>query len=79
VEVDGHELHDRTKAQASYDRRRDRDLTLEGYRVVRFTGSDVFNHAYECAEDIDFQVNDLAAMVLDKNTERGMLGELIYG
>ena len=79
VEVDGHDYHDRTKEQASYDRKRDRELTLEGYRVVRFTGSDVFNHPAECAEDIDWQLNDLAQKILDNYRDRGSLEELIYG
>ncbi len=79
VEVDGHDFHDRTKEQASYDRRRDRELNLLGYRVVRFTGSDIFNQPYECAEDIDFHIDDLASMVLHDYTERGKLQELIYG
>lgn len=79
VEVDGHEFHDRTKQQASYDRKRDRELTREGYRIVRFTGSDVYNEPGLCAEDIDYHINDLAAMVLNDYIERGKLKELIIG
>ena len=79
VEVDGHDFHERTKQQASYDRRRDRELTLEGFRVIRFTGSEVYNHPYECAEDIDFQINDLASSVFKEFVERGKLEELIIG
>jgi hypothetical protein len=32
VEVDGHAYHERTKEQASYDKKRDRDLALEACR-----------------------------------------------
>jgi hypothetical protein len=32
VEVDGHDYHERTKEQASYDKKRDRDLALEACR-----------------------------------------------
>lgn len=79
VEVDGHDFHDRSKAQASYERKRQRDLTLEGYRVIRFTGSDVFNNPEECAEDIDFHVDDLASEILDAYVQTGHLRELVYG
>lgn len=42
VELDGHDFHERTKEQAARDKSRDRDLTLLGWRVLRFTGSDVW-------------------------------------
>lgn len=79
VEVDGHDYHERTKAQASYDKKRDRDLILEGYRVIRFSGSDVYNHPHECAEDIDFHVNDIASQVFYDFVKQGRLEELIIG
>jgi hypothetical protein len=79
VEVDGHDFHDRTKHQASYDRKRDRELTLMGYHVIRFTGSDVYNDPLECVEDIDLQLNELARMVLDNYRAQGKLEELIFG
>lgn len=79
VEVDGHEFHDRTKQQASSDRTRDRQLTLDGYRVVRFTGSDVYNDPEQCAEDIDFHINDIASNVFDDYFKTGRLEELIAG
>jgi hypothetical protein len=79
VEVDGHDYHERTKEQASYDKKRDRDLALEACRVIRFTGSDVFRNPEQCAEDIDFQINDLASLVLRDFGDRGKLEELITG
>ena len=39
VECDGHNFHERTKDQASRDRTRDREMTLAGFKVMRFTGS----------------------------------------
>jgi hypothetical protein len=58
VEVDGHDFHDRTKQQASYDKEQDREITLEGYRVIRFTGSDIFRDPYKCVEDIGFHLDE---------------------
>ena len=51
VECDGHEFHE-TKKQAALDRRRDRELQLLGYDVFRFTGSEIYNCAPECAMDV---------------------------
>lgn len=52
VEVDGHDWHERTKEQASRDKRRDRALTGAGLTVVRFTGSDVYHDPLKCATEV---------------------------
>lgn len=43
VEVDGHDFHERTKEQARRDRQRDRDLTAEGWIVLRYTASEIYD------------------------------------
>ena len=58
VECDGHEFHERTKSQASRDKSRDRTLQRQGYRVFRFTGSDIFNGSHGCAHEIIGAVMD---------------------
>jgi very-short-patch-repair endonuclease len=60
AECDGHDFHEKTKVQASRDKRRDRDLQRLGYKVFRFTGSDIRGDARGCASDVldaimDFQ------------------------
>lgn len=52
VEVDGHDFHDRTVDQATWDRKRDRYLALGNWRVVRFTGTEVHRGAFTCASEI---------------------------
>jgi very-short-patch-repair endonuclease len=52
VECDGHEFHERTKHQAARDKKRDRFLTAQGYRILRFTGSEIFASAQRCAADV---------------------------
>jgi very-short-patch-repair endonuclease len=52
VECDGHDFHERTKEQAARDRRRDRDLTAAGYKVFRFTGSEIFRNPKACVSEI---------------------------
>jgi hypothetical protein len=49
VECDGHDFHDRTKEQARKDRSRDRILQTLGYRVFRYTGSEIWSDVFKCA------------------------------
>lgn len=66
IECDGHAFHEKTKAQARKDRSRERALTALGYRVVRFTGSEIVGNARSCAAEImsmvmDFQTSTITA------------------
>ena len=47
VELDGHEFHQKTKQQVQKDKEKDRFLISEGYTVIRFTGSEVYNYCYD--------------------------------
>jgi very-short-patch-repair endonuclease len=51
VECDGHAFHERTKEQAARDRSRDRVMTLAGYTVMRFTGSELHRDLMNCVAD----------------------------
>src|SRR5690606_25396634 len=51
VELDGHDFHERTRQQASYDRARDRELLRQGVPTIRFTGHDVYRDANQCARE----------------------------
>lgn len=53
IECDGHDFHERTKEQAAKDRSRDRELSLQGYRVLRFTGSELYRDADKCACQVE--------------------------
>lgn len=52
IECDGHDYHERTQQQAAYDRARDRELTRAGATVTRFTGSEIYRDAEQCARDV---------------------------
>lgn len=52
IECDGHDFHERTKDQASRDKRRDRDLQAAGFTIYRYTGSDVWRDPFGVAEEI---------------------------
>lgn len=52
VECDGHEFHEKTKAQAERDKKRDRDLQAAGFAVYRFTGSQIYRDPQQCGDDV---------------------------
>ena len=52
VECDGHDYHERTKEQAAHDKSRDRFLVAEGYRVMRFTGYEIYRDPLKCAREV---------------------------
>lgn len=60
VECDGHDFHERTKEQASHDRRKDRALQDAGFKVFRYTGSDVWKDCMTAAHEIADQARKLA-------------------
>jgi very-short-patch-repair endonuclease len=51
IECDGQEFHS-TKEQRTHDANRDRYFMKEGWKVIRFTGSEIYNHAWQCVQDI---------------------------
>lgn len=52
VECDGHDFHERTKAQAARDRSRDRMAQSRNVQVYRFTGSEIHRDAWGCAGQV---------------------------
>jgi hypothetical protein len=52
IEVDGHLFHEKTKVQATKDRRRERAIQKVGYFVVRFTGSEVISNSRKCVQEV---------------------------
>jgi len=52
IECDGHDFHEKTKEQASKDKKRDRDLQKLGFMVFRYSGSDIYRNIDVCVEEI---------------------------
>lgn len=52
IECDGHDFHEKTKQQAQRDKERDRNLQMAGYRVIHFTGSEVFKDPGKCVREV---------------------------
>ena len=61
VECDGHAFHERTKEQAARDKKRDRDMTSAGFKVLRFTGSEIYRDPETCAREVSKFLDALAA------------------
>lgn len=57
VECDGHDFHEKTKEQARHDKKRDRYFTALGWKVLRFTGSEIFNDPEEVSSEIFSHLN----------------------
>lgn len=51
VECDGHDYHEKTKAQAQRDKSRDRSLQSLGIHVFHFTGAEIFRDPLRCVEE----------------------------
>lgn len=52
VECDGHEFHEKTKEQVARDNERDMNLKMNGYDVIHFSGSQIFNDPLKCAFEV---------------------------
>jgi very-short-patch-repair endonuclease len=48
IECDGHDFHEKTKEQAQHDKKRDREMQAAGYKVYRFTGSEIWKSRGRC-------------------------------
>lgn len=52
IELDGHEFHEATKAQATWRNRRDRALQASGWTVFRISGSEFWHRPYESVDEV---------------------------
>lgn len=66
VELDGHDFHDKSKQQRSYEKARDRALIKAGYRVLHYTGSDIFADPFAVAHEVLVMLGG-DALTLDSN------------
>ena len=65
VECDGHEFHEKTKAQAERDKARDRAMQRAGFPVFRFSGSTLWSDPLGCAgEALDMLLSPRRGMHL---------------
>jgi len=51
IEIDGHDWHEKTKEQASSDRKKDRKFLASFAPTIRYTGSDIYKDPDSCVVD----------------------------
>jgi hypothetical protein len=51
IELDGHDYH-KTKEQRTNDAKRERELKLLGWDVIRFTGSEIYQDVTKCVAQV---------------------------
>lgn len=71
IECDGHDFHQKTKAQVKHDNERDFDLKMAGYEVLHFSGSQIYNDPYKCVDDV---IDFIHSRVTDKEEVLKELG-----
>ena len=52
IECDGHDFHELTKEQARRDKKRDRQFQTYGYKIMRFTGQEIYQDPFLCAKEV---------------------------
>ena len=50
LELDGHDFH-KTRQQRTRDAKRDRYLQMNGWQVIRFTGTEIHHDVLGCIEE----------------------------
>lgn len=52
VECDGHDFHEKTKEQVEKTNQRNFDLQKEGYEILHFSGSQIYQNPIKCASAV---------------------------
>lgn len=61
IELDGY-THHSSHARFTQDRKRQRDLIRDGWRVLVFSGTEVFHHAERCVDEARATIEQLAGL-----------------
>jgi len=51
IEIDSHIWHEKTKEQVQYHKERERFLIANGWKLLRFTGGEVYKDSDECVQE----------------------------
>ena len=63
IELDGYDYHS-SKSQMNKDYKREQNLQELGYKVIRFTGAQIYNHPYDCIEKlVSIIISDLKGRI----------------
>ena len=65
IEIDGHIWHEKTKTQVRKDKERERFLISKGWKLLRYTGSEIFNNVSKCVDEVHSMAYDLGHKYLN--------------
>lgn len=60
IEIDSHIWHEKTKEQVQYHKKRERFLISKGWKLLRFTGSEIYKDPAKCFEEVKEIANNMA-------------------
>lgn len=60
VECDSQQFHERDEKERRYEKERDRFLQIKGYKVFRYTGSEIVKEPFRIAAEIIAHVTEIA-------------------
>lgn len=70
VECDSQQFHEKTEQERQYEEQRDKFLQSRGYKIFRFTGSEIYQKPLKCAaEVIAYSIEILTAEEILKQVE----------
>ena len=65
IECDGHEFHEKTSRQVDRDNRRNYDLSMAGFDVLRYSGSRIYKEPIICALEAFMYIEEKAGLSLE--------------
>jgi len=66
VECDSKQWHDRSEKDRIYEKQRERKIIAKGFKLLRFTGTEIFHNHKKCAmEIINYLVDDKYFLVYE--------------
>ncbi|MBE7468265.1 MAG: hypothetical protein DPW09_34290 [Anaerolineae bacterium] len=68
IELDGHDGH-KSKEDRTRDAKRERYLERKGYRVIRFTGSEIYKNARQCVQEVVDFLNSMDNIPKEKESK----------
>jgi len=51
IEIDSHIWHEKTKEQVEYHKKRERFLIFKGWKLLRFTGTEIYHNPSKCVDE----------------------------
>jgi very-short-patch-repair endonuclease len=69
IELDGHDFHDKNKQQRAYEKSRDRHIVKSGFRILHYTGSEIFADPFKAAYEVLCMIGAFGSSPLEYRPE----------